>query len=458
MPKQCGICMTNITPIRNKEITCTICEMKYCTNCLKQYIISKGTSEVKCMKQDCDFMINRSFIARHLSMTFIATTLKEYEIKNYKTMIMSLTKDTLYNIITTRQKNSKNYFMEIHELCKLINTTGLDNTIEHYSNDKKFVRDMIAYEIGSKVRLYKDIFFRSRYGNVINPTTTTTPTTPTTPTTTSTSTTSDHLTPCGDITCKGVLVNEICNICNKKICNDCMVEIKEGHVCKESDISTTKELKKTSKPCPNCKAPIHKTYGCNQMWCTNCNTAFNWATLKIISTRNGYLNPEHTEYLNRIRNAGSDNVCFMYSRRQLELDVGIFQNANPGKCGNEIGLFYRLVRSFDRILNECTNTLSRNTNIERNNILYNYITTDISSDDSMKNLYKLDINNAFAAEMAPFIRLIFVEVSFEIRNLLLGKSCNLNLTQLKRLIDFYNTESEKIRKIYGKTKRDIVID
>ena len=42
---------------------------------------------------------------------------------------------------------------------------------------------------------------------------------------------------------------------------------------------------------------IHKTEGCNQMYCVMCHTAFDWNSLRIIT---GVIhNPHYFEYLNR---------------------------------------------------------------------------------------------------------------------------------------------------------------
>ena len=37
-------------------------------------------------------------------------------------------------------------------------------------------------------------------------------------------------------------------------------------------------IKKETVKCPNCATPIYKISGCDQMWCTSCNIAFNWRT------------------------------------------------------------------------------------------------------------------------------------------------------------------------------------
>jgi hypothetical protein len=59
-------------------------------------------------------------------------------------------------------------------------------------------------------------------------------------------------------------------------------------------------LKKDSKPCPKCQCLIFKISGCDQMWCTQCRTAFNWSNGNIV--HNNIHNPHYHEW-NRINNA-----------------------------------------------------------------------------------------------------------------------------------------------------------
>ena len=57
-------------------------------------------------------------------------------------------------------------------------------------------------------------------------------------------------------------------------------DIKE-HKCNEDDINTAKLLKKDTKYCPKCNFGITKISGCDVMFCTQCNTSFNWKTMEI---------------------------------------------------------------------------------------------------------------------------------------------------------------------------------
>jgi hypothetical protein len=92
--------------------------------------------------------------------------------------------------------------------------------------------------------------------------------------------------PAGD--CRGFLsTNWKCGLCSAHVCKDCH-EVKTGeeeHVCNPDMLETARMLAQDSKHCPKCSAVIFKVDGCDQMWCTQCFTAFDWRTLRIETGR-----------------------------------------------------------------------------------------------------------------------------------------------------------------------------
>ena len=87
-----------------------------------------------------------------------------------------------------------------------------------------------------------------------------------------------HKCPAAD--CEGFLNKEWrCGICNVLACKECHEIIGgAGHECNPDTVASVKALAKESKPCPKCAAAISKISGCDQMWCTQCQTAFSWHT------------------------------------------------------------------------------------------------------------------------------------------------------------------------------------
>ena len=86
-----------------------------------------------------------------------------------------------------------------------------------------------------------------------------------------------------------------CGVCEIKICKECRESISETHVCNPENIETANLLRKDSKPCPKCAAYIFKIDGCDQMFCTQCQTAFSWTTGEI--ERGKVHNPHYYEWM-----------------------------------------------------------------------------------------------------------------------------------------------------------------
>ena len=106
---------------------------------------------------------------------------------------------------------------------------------------------------------------------------------------------------CPQEDCRGFLSTQWkCGICQKWTCPDCHI-IKgytrdEPHTCNADDVATAALLATDTKPCPKCATGIFKIDGCDQMWCTQCHTAFSWRTGRI---ENHIHNPHFFEWQRR---------------------------------------------------------------------------------------------------------------------------------------------------------------
>jgi hypothetical protein len=120
-------------------------------------------------------------------------------------------------------------------------------------------------------------------------------------------------------TCRGFLSQQWkCGLCNVFTCSKCNIpkipkqtnsgEEEQEHVCNPDDVATAELLAKDTKPCPKCGTGIFKIDGCDQMWCTECRTAFNWRTGQL---ETGHVhNPHYFEYQRRI-GADARNILDM---------------------------------------------------------------------------------------------------------------------------------------------------
>ena len=88
---------------------------------------------------------------------------------------------------------------------------------------------------------------------------------------------------CADSDCNGFVSSAWkCATCDKHTCSHCR-ELKAerddaAHVCNPDTVASVALLKADTKPCPNCKVLVHKTEGCDQMFCTQCKRIWSWNT------------------------------------------------------------------------------------------------------------------------------------------------------------------------------------
>ena len=115
--------------------------------------------------------------------------------------------------------------------------------------------------------------------------------------------------------CRGFIEKDTfsCTLCKTQICKDCHAVIEENtkHLtCKKEDIETAKMVLADTKPCPVCSARIFKIHGCDQMFCTQCQTAFSWTTGNIET--GAIHNPHYYELMRKLgnnRRAAGDVPC-----------------------------------------------------------------------------------------------------------------------------------------------------
>lgn len=104
---------------------------------------------------------------------------------------------------------------------------------------------------------------------------------------------------CPYANCKGFLSTAWkCGLCENWSCPTCH-EVKGldknvEHTCDPGNVATAELLARDSRNCPNCAAMIFKINGCDQMWCTQCHTAFSWRTGRIET--HAVHNPHYYEY------------------------------------------------------------------------------------------------------------------------------------------------------------------
>jgi len=83
-----------------------------------------------------------------------------------------------------------------------------------------------------------------------------------------------------------------CSACLTPICTTCQAINHDENTCeeyqdfvKDGNIAFEKWKRENDvRDCPNCRTPIKKTYGCNQMTCQGCNAHICWLCMETFPT------------------------------------------------------------------------------------------------------------------------------------------------------------------------------
>lgn len=88
---------------------------------------------------------------------------------------------------------------------------------------------------------------------------------------------------CPKETCRGFLSTAYkCGTCDDYFCSKCRVHLgaekDPTHACDPALLATIQAILADSKPCPTCGTAISRVSGCDQMYCTQCDTPFSYKT------------------------------------------------------------------------------------------------------------------------------------------------------------------------------------
>lgn len=271
----CNICTEKYNKTNHSPIECLYCQFTACRSCCETYLTNERTP--KCMNNECEKTWTRKFLVAQFTKKFINT--------NWKAILEALGLE--------------------REKALLPATQGIVEQI--------IERENIQHQITDLDKLINDLYrqrnaLQTHYHHLgtNNP-----------------SITGErrHFTrACPAEDCRGFLSTQWkCGLCSQWTCNECHVvkgpRNDSPHTCDPEHLETAKLLNKDTKPCPKCGTGIYKIEGCDQMWCTQCHTAFSWRTGRIETHIH---NPHYYEWQRRTNNG------------VIPRNVGDFQ------CGQEI--------------------------------------------------------------------------------------------------------------------------
>ena len=346
----CIICDEKVTP--SKATSCPYCEFNPCRTCVRKYVLNE--TETKCMnckktwtRTHQNVILLPAFVNRELrahqeqlfyerEMALFPTTIDVIEDRrimhklNYELRIiqekLSAKWSNMRYLSTLIRENNKLISMQ-HSIPKMFSDVNTEEIVENtrkikiqYESDKlesiqdqqreQVIRRLIGMtpedrriaianhidgtdpaEILEKLRRTGQLSDASKRART------------------------QFIRACPIESCRGFLSQQWkCGLCNVSTCSKCNIpKIKKSqnnvsgeattnedddHVCNPDDVATAELLAKDTKPCPQCGTGIFKIDGCDQMWCTECRTAFSWRTGQLETGH--FHNPHYFEYQRRM--------------------------------------------------------------------------------------------------------------------------------------------------------------
>ena len=270
----CLVCCENYNQSRNFKVSCPHCQFSACRSCCQTYILDQTVA--KCMDNNCDKEWTRKFLIENFTKKFVNTEWKKNREKvlfDRETALLPATQG-----VVEERKNKQRIKKEVEEIDNMIR----DLRIRRSNLEMEYHRGGSVI-VGQE----RKQFIRA----------------------------------CPDEHCRGFLSTQWkCGTCDKWTCPECHM-IKgdrqdSEHTCDPNNVETAKLLNKDTKPCPKCATGIYKIEGCDQMWCTQCHTAFSWRTGRI-ETR--IHNPHFYEWQRRNNNGDAPrNVGDFVCGRELD--------------------------------------------------------------------------------------------------------------------------------------------
>lgn len=275
----CSTCIEPYNASTRKPHKCAKCEFECCVGCVKQHLLGSHqlphcmnckvewtddrlretvshhwiTSKYSEKRKELLFEVEKSLLPN--TMIFVERHKLDVQIQTENREVKVLLFDLKRQI---HEFNAPSYTLRLSKRNKLLITT-IKQTAQQLSFLDNRTVDEIDAIVGISATAIQDASEERRA----------------------------FIKPCPATDCKGYLSTQYkCGLCGCKSCPKCfeILDTTVDHVCKEENILSADLIRKESKGCPSCGVMIFKISGCDQMWCTSCNTGFSWVTGKVITS------------------------------------------------------------------------------------------------------------------------------------------------------------------------------
>lgn len=261
----CNIC---VETVRVKDIcSCPFCNFRACIDCVSRFLMEIDDTVPRCMNPDCKKVWTFEFVAEVFPVSFHNRKYRERR----ASILLQREKSLLPGTQPLVQR--KNWEKDIHaQIYDIVDENKMLKLLLNKNNERiRILYASMRMETKEEEKT-KKTFTRA----------------------------------CPVEDCRGFLSTSLkCGVCSTFSCRDCHLpkacKNDEDHKCNPDTVATVKLLANDTKSCPGCSTLIFKIEGCDQIWCTNCHTAFSWENGKIETGR--IHNPHYYEF-QRQQNGG----------------------------------------------------------------------------------------------------------------------------------------------------------
>ena len=400
----CSICLEDFNKTKHLKVSCPFCEFDTCKTCAQTYLLSTS-QDAHCM--DCKHEWNREFIDTFCTKAFRN---KDYKLHR-ENVLLDREKARLPETqphVTRRLeweslRRSYTILLELHENVRM------SNQIEHLT--KLYLIDELRGVISDVMENIRALV----YGEV--------------PVVKAAVVAQK----CPGGECRGFLLDDhTCGVCKVVFCEKCHEPNDPGHVCNPDTVKTIKLLKRDTKPCPSCSTPIHKIEGCAQMWCTQCQTAFDWRTGHVETGR--IHNPHYFEFKTRTREHGDIPCGGRPTYYELQ-DIGASQ---------DILNVSTILLIMDReLLYKYGHTYTDNLQLR-----IHYMMNNMTEEEFKIHIQRRDKHNSKTRDIQDIYRMYIDTVGDILRQYMLNPSEQDFMEDIRGLTGYTNLVMERIRKRY----------
>ena len=291
---ECQVCYERLNKSNHSKVSCNYCEFIQCSSCAERYLLDTP-NDPHCM--NCKTGWNRERMVDNFTKKFVDKSFKDRRenlLFERERALMPATQPLAERRAKIRaiekkiQENNESIMhcgTRFNEICHQLqqNRTSDHERIEIYENALKEREKEDHYRRRNMLHNYELNLIHAgpQRGGPKR----------------------EFIRACPADGCRGFLSTAWkCGMCEIRVCPQCH-EIKtedEEHECKPENIETAKLLAKDTRGCPKCASMIFKIDGCDQMYCTQCQTAFSWKTGLVETGR--IHNPHYYDYLRRVNN------------------------------------------------------------------------------------------------------------------------------------------------------------